>query len=156
MKTATNIFTVTHYPWGNLTTYHASLLTLTDAYLDFEPTNNGQKELKDAIISHITEGYSDFTMMSPIPMSESFMADIHNAQQEMKRLQIKPNRPGDYTMYLACMLKVLVDNNMPVQDAWDTVCKSDSYREHKSQNVFNLADTASVVGKNSASWIILD
>lgn len=154
MKTATNIFTVTHYPFGKLVTYHASLLTLTDAYLDFEPTNNGQKELKDAIISHITEGYGDFTMMSLIPISESIMDDIHNAQQEMKRLQIKPNRPGDYTMSLACMLKVLVDENMPVQDAWDTVCKSDSYRE--CQNVVNLADTASIAGKNSASWIILD
>ena len=156
MKTATNIFTVTHYPWGELITSHASLLTLTDAYLDFEPTNNGQKELKDAIISHITEGYGDFTMMLHIPISESIMDDIHNAQQEMKRLQIKPNRPGDYTMFLACMLKVLVDENMPVQDAWDTVGKSDSYRECKSKNVFNLADTASIAGKNSANWIILD
>lgn len=154
MTTATNIFTETRYPWGNLTTCHASLLTLTDAYLEFEPTNNGQKELKDAIISHITEGYGDFTVMSPIPMSESFMDDIHNAQQEMKRLQIKPNRSGDLTMYLACMLKVLVDNNMPVQNAWDTVCKSDSYRERKP--VFNLADTAAIAGKNSASLIILD
>ena len=87
-------------------------------------------------------------------MSESFMDDIHNAQQEMKRLQIKPNRSEDLTMYLACMLKVLVDNNMLVQDAWDTVCKSDSYRERKP--VFNLADTAAIAGKNSASLIILD
>ena len=74
----------------------------------------------------------------------------------MKKLQIKPNRLENYTMYLSYILKVLVDNNMPVQDAWDTVCKSDRYCEHKSQNVFNLVDTASVVGKNSASWMILD
>lgn len=151
MKTTTNIFTVTHYPWGDLTTYHASLLTLTDAYLDFEPTNNGQKDLKDAIISHITEGYGDFTMMSPISWD-----NICDAQQEMKRLQIKPTRCGDYTMYLACMLKVLVDNNMPVQDAWNAVCESDSYRECKSPNVFNLADTASIIGKKSVGWITLD
>lgn len=155
MKTTTNIFTVKHYPWGNLTTYHAGLLTLTDAYLDFEPTNNRQKELKDAIISHITEGYGDFTLMSLIPMSK-----LCDAQQEMKRLQIEPNKPGDYTMYLACMLKVLVDNNTPVWDAWDAVCGTGN--SYISQDVFNMADTPSmadtysILGKNSVGWITLD
>lgn len=156
MTTATNIFTETRYPWGQLITCHAGLLTLDDAYLNFEPTNNGQKELKDAIISHITEGYGDFSIMSPIPMSESLLDDIHNAQQERKRLQIKPNRPGDFTMYLACMLKVLVDDNVPVQDAWDTVCKSISYRE-PTIDLVNMANTAALnEQKNSVCWITLD
>lgn len=117
----------------------ASKLSLNDSFMDFNPQDAETKEFKDELTEVIKKGVRDFyrPIMDPsfdedgisfkkgkIPaIGKSYDWWEKTVKEFMPERHVRIGNKSEYIAFLGYLIKTLVDEDWPIADAWNAVCR---------------------------------